>query len=160
MTIARAAIIVLLTAPPVLAAVPQHDSKAPIEINADHFQADNDSKTGTWWGNVVIKQGDMMMHADKVRGHVMGNTADKIFADGHVVVDSPTSGTATGDSGVYDVVNHMVTLTGHVVLKKQKNVMRGSTLAVNLTTGEAKLDAKGKPSGRVQSLLSPASAPK
>lgn len=149
----------LLLSSAAMAAAPDHDSKAPIEINSDHFMADNNSKTGTWWGNVVIKQGDMLMHADKVRGHVMGNTADKIYADGHVVVDSPASGTATGDSGVYDVPRHMVTLTGHVVLKKQKDVMRGSTLAVNLTTGEAQLDAKGTPSGRVQAIFTPASAP-
>ena len=148
----------VLLAPVLAFAAQRHDSSAPIEINADHFQADSDSKTGTWWGNVVIKQADMLMHADKVRGHVMGNTADKIFANGHVVVDSPTSGTATGDNGVYDVVNHSVTLTGHVVLKKQKDVMRGSTLVVNLNTGQAQLEAKGTQTGRVQAILTPAAS--
>ena len=154
----HAPLLFLLLSSAALAAAPAHDSSAPIEITSDHFMADNNSKTGTWWGNVIVKQGDMLMHADKVRGHVMGKTADKIFADGHVVVDSPASGTATGDSGVYDVPRHVVTLTGHVVLKKQKNVMRGSTLAVNLTTGEAQLDAKGTPTGRVSAIFAPAAA--
>jgi lipopolysaccharide export system protein LptA len=154
------ALLILLAPMAALAAAPAHDSRAPIEIKADHFLADNDAHTGTWWGNVVVKQGDLMMHADKVRGHIKGNSADKIYADGHVVVDSPKSGTATGDKGVYDVVRRTITLEGHVVLKKQKDVMRGSTLAVNLATGKAELDAKKSPGGRVQAIFTPASAGK
>ena len=49
------------------------------------------------------------------------------------------SGTATGDTGVYDVAPRLVTLTGHVVLTKEKNVMRGAQLTVNLVTGIAQL---------------------
>jgi lipopolysaccharide export system protein LptA len=158
MTKLGAALLILLVPMLALAAAPQHDSRAPIEIAADHFLADNEAHTGTWWGNVVVKQGDLLMHADRVRGHIQGNTADKIYADGHVVVDSPKSGTATGDKGVYDVAHRMITLEGRVVLKKQKDVMRGSTLAVNLATGQARLDAKSAPGGRVQAIFTPAGA--
>ena len=55
----------------------------------------------------------------------------------------PTRGTATGDNGVYDVVPRTVTLTGHVVLTKQKNVMRGTQMTVNLVTGQMALTAGG-----------------
>ena len=49
----------------------------------------------------------------------------------------------------------LITLTGHVILTKEKNVMRGTTLTVNLATGEAQLGAKGAPGGRVQGLFTP-----
>ena len=93
----------------------KHDADAPINIAADKFVADENAKTGTWSGNVVITQGDMRMRANSVRMNVVGkdNKPDKIFAQGNVVVDSPSSGTVTGDNGVYDVVQRSINLTGH-----------------------------------------------
>ena len=46
-------------------------------------------------GNVIVIQGDMQHARQSVRLNVVGkdNKPDKIFANGNVVVDSPTSGT-------------------------------------------------------------------
>ena len=167
----RAALcLLLLSAAPALAAAPspilgKHDSGAPINISADKFVADSNAKTGTWTGNVVVIQGDMRMRANSVRLNVVGNDnkPDKIFASGSVVVDSPNSGTVTGDNGVYDVVARTVTMTGKVVLTKQKDVMRGSQLTVNLVTGVATLGGGAKSTGapasqtggRVQGIFTP-----
>ena len=143
----------------------KHDADAPISIAADTFVADENAKTGTWSSNVVISQGDMRMRANSVRMNVVGkdNKPDKIFAQGGVVVDSPASGTVTGDSGVYDVVQRTVTLTGHVVLTKQNNSMRGAQMTVNLVTGIATLgggaSATTGQTGRVQGIFTPASKP-
>ena len=65
----------------------KRDSDAPINIAADKFVADENAKTGTWSGNVVIVQGDMRMRANTVRMNVVGkdNKPDKIFAQGNVV---------------------------------------------------------------------------
>jgi lipopolysaccharide export system protein LptA len=159
--------LVFLSVPPALAAAQssvmgKHDSNAPINISADKFVADSNSKTGTWTGNVIVIQGDMRMRANTVRLNVVGkeNKPDKIFANGGVVMDSPNSGTLTGDNGVYDVVARTVTMTGKVVLTKEKDVMRGSQLTVNLETGVATLGggAKSTPSqngGRVQGIFTP-----
>ena len=163
--------LLLLSTGPALAAAPalmaKHDSNAPINISADKFLADSDAKTGTWTGNVIVIQGDMRMRANSVRLNVVGkeNKPDKIFAAGNVVVDSPNSGTVTGDNGVYDVVARTVTMTGkQVVLTRQKDVMRGTQLTVNLETGKAVLGAgakaPGAPSGtsgggRVQGIFTP-----
>jgi lipopolysaccharide export system protein LptA len=156
-------------APGVSPLLSRHNSDAPINISADKFVADSNAKTGTWTGNVVVIQSDMRMRANSVRLNVTGkdNKPDKIFANGNVVVDSPTSGTVTGDDGVYDVVAHTVTMTGkQVVLTKEKDVMRGTMLTVNLDTGKATLGAgRGSPnapaqtgaqgSGRVQGIFTP-----
>ena len=132
----------------------KHDASAPILVSADTFLADINAKTGTYSGNVVVTQGDFKLRADKVRVNVVEGKPDKIFANGNVVFDAP-SGDAHGDAGVYDVKPRTITLTGHVVLTKQKNVMRGSLLTVNLVTGSAQLGAGGAPGGRVQGLFTP-----
>jgi lipopolysaccharide export system protein LptA len=79
------------------------------------------------------------------------------MANGNVVVDSPKSGTATGDNGVYSVVPRTVVLTGSVVLKKGKDVMQGAQLTVNLVTGQAVLGGgvKGQTSSRVKAVFTP-----
>ena len=138
----------------------QHDNNAPIDISSDSFQADLNAKSGTYSGNVIVVQGDTKLRANQVRVLTVNGKADKITASGKVVVDSPTSGTATGDNGVYSVSQHTVLMTGNVVLKKGKDVMRGAQLTVNLTTGQATLGAGGPKApgatgGRVQGVFTP-----
>ena len=138
----------------------QHDNNAPINITSDRFQADLNAKSLTYSGNVVVVQGDTKLRANQVHVDTVSGKADKITATGNVVVDSPASGTATGDKGVYSVVPRTVLMTGNVVLKKGKDVMRGTQLTVNLNTGQATLGAGGPktpntPGGRVQAVINP-----
>lgn len=135
------------------------DNDAPINISSDSFQADLNGKTGTWQGNVVVVRGDMKLRANTVRMTTVNGKADKVLANGNVVVDSPKSGTATGDSGIYNVVPRTVVMNGNVVLKKGKDVMRGQQLTVNMVTGQAVLGGgvKGtaQSGGRVQAVFTP-----
>jgi lipopolysaccharide export system protein LptA len=136
-----------------------HDNNAPINISSDSFQADLNSKLGTWSGNVVVTQADMKLRANTVRMSTVNGKADKVTATGNVVVDSPKSGIVTGENGVYAVVPRTVVMTGNVVLKKGKDVMRGTQLTVNLATGQAVLGGgvKGQTQGstRVQGVFLP-----
>jgi lipopolysaccharide export system protein LptA len=139
-----------------------HDNNAPINISSDNFQADLNGKSGTWTGNVLMVQGDTKMRSNQVRVSTVNGKADKVYADGNVVVDSPTSGTATGDKGVYSVGPRVVVMTGNVVLKKGKDVMRGAQLTVNMVTGQAVLGGgggrtQGSSGGRVQGVFTPSS---
>ena len=152
-------------AAPAPSPIAHHDANQPIAVSADRFVAEKNPAsanggqiTGTYSGNVIITQGDIRMRANSVRINVINSKPDKIYANGNVVVDS-ASGTATGDAGVYDVAPRLVTLTGHVVLTKDKNVMRGAQLTVNLVTGVAQLGGgsgvSGTHGGRVQGLFTP-----
>jgi len=144
-----------------------HDTDKPVTINADAQDFDLKAKTVTYKGNVIAVQGDIHLHADTMKADQVAN---KIYIDGKVVVDSPASGTATGDNGVYDLTSKLVTLSGHVVLNKTgQATMRGSLLSVNMITGKAQLTAKpvagtanqaaaqGLPGGRVQGVFTPKS---
>ena len=136
-----------------------HDNNAPINISSDNFQADLNAKSGLYSGNVIVVQGDTKLRANQVRVLTVNGKADKITANGNVVVDSPASGTATGDNGVYSVGPRVVVMAGNVVLKKGKDVMRGCQLTVNLNTGQAVLgscgQAQSKGGGRVQGVFTP-----
>jgi lipopolysaccharide export system protein LptA len=135
------------------------NSNAPINISSDSFQADLNSKLGTWSGNVIVTQADMKLRANTVRMSTVNGKADKVTANGNVVVDSPKSGIVTGENGVYSVAPRTVVMTGNVVLKKGKDVMRGAQLTVNLATGQAVLGGgvKGQTQGstRVQAVFTP-----
>ena len=131
-----------------------HDSGAPIAVSADSFTGDFKTKVGTYSGNVIVSQGNFKLHADRVRVAVANGKPNRIVAAGHVLFDAP-SGTASGDEGVYDLGPRTITLSGNVVLAKDKNVMRGTTLVVDLDSGKATLGAKGMSGGRVQGLFTP-----
>ena len=78
-------------------------------------------------------------------------------ADAPINIDS--------DSFQADLNGKTGTWRGNVVLKKGKDVMRGSQLSVNLVTGQATLGggvkSQNSPGGRVQAIFSPNSgAPK
>jgi lipopolysaccharide export system protein LptA len=129
-------------------------------VSSDRFVADLNGKTGTFVGNVLVPQGDIRMRANQVRITSVDGKADKVTATGDVVVNSPASGTATGDVGVYSVGPRTVLMSGNVVLKREKDVMRGAQLTVNLVTGQATLGAgprgvPGTPGGRVQGVFTP-----
>ena len=134
----------------------KQNTNKPIQVSADSFLADVNAKTGTYVGNVIVTQGDFKLRADRVKVIVVSGKPQKIQATGNVVL-ATNSGNAQVDNGVYDVPPRTVTLTGHVVLTKDKNVMRGTTLTVNLATGAAKLGAQGAGpgTGRVQGLFTP-----
>jgi lipopolysaccharide export system protein LptA len=134
-------------------------SDAPINISSDSFQADLNAKSGTYTGNVVITQADTKIRANIVKLTTVNGKADKVVANGNVVVDSPKSGIITGENGIYSIVPRTVVMTGNVVMKKGKDVMRGTQLTVNLATGQAVLGGgvKGQTqgSGRVQAVFTP-----
>jgi lipopolysaccharide export system protein LptA len=132
--------------------VTPHSSNAPISVSSDRFEGNFETKIGTYSGNVIITQADNKLRADTVKVEVVSGKPSRFQATGHVVLVS-SSGTATGDTGVYDLGPRTVTLTGHVVLAKDKDVMRGTSLVVNMNTGESHLTAQGAPGNRVQGLF-------
>ena len=131
-----------------------HNTDAPIAVSADNFTGDLKTKVGTYEGNVIVSQGDFKLHADKVRVVVVKGKPGRIVASGHVLFAAP-AGNASGSEGVYDLASRTVTLTGDVVLTKDKDVLRGTQLSVNLVTGKARLEARGTAGGRVQGLFTP-----
>ena len=125
----------------------------PIEITADSLAVKQDQKTAVFRGSVAAAQGTLRLTADEVTVHYAqaeGSTPPRISridATGNVFVSSPQE-TAQGDHGVYDVDSESITLIGSVVLTRDKNVIRGARLVLNLVTGESRIE--GAPAGGAQ----------
>jgi lipopolysaccharide export system protein LptA len=107
---------------------------------------------------VIVIQADMRMRADRMKVNVAQGKPTRIEATGKVVVNAP-NGTATGDNGVYELGPRTITMTGHVVLTKEKDVMRGTKLVMDMNTHLAHFTAQGMPGNRVQSLFVPNQSP-
>ena len=129
-----------------------HNTNAPIDITSNSFDYDLNNKIGTYSGNVIVVQGDMKMRADKMKVNVAQGKPTHIEATGKVVVAAP-NGIATGDTGEYELASRTITMTGNVVLTKEKDVMRGSKLVMDMNTNVAHLYAQGLPGGRVRGLF-------
>jgi lipopolysaccharide export system protein LptA len=129
-----------------------NNSNAPINVSSDNFVGNFQTKVGTYNGNVIVTQADNKLHADTVKVDVVAGKPSRLEASGHVVFLS-SSGTATGDNGIYDLGPRTITLTGHVVLTKNRDVMRGTSLVVDMKTGESHLTAHGVQGNRVQGLF-------
>ena len=128
-----------------------NDSDKPISIQADTTVANINGETATYKGNVHVVQGDLRLRSDTLAIRATKGTISLINANGNVVVAS-TQGQATGANAVYDVAKRTVVLTGKVVLTNGQNVMRGTSLIVNLASGQANLTS---PTGRVEGLFVP-----
>ena len=73
----------------------------------------------------------MKLRANQVKMTTVNGKADKVMAGGNVVMDSPKTGTATGDSGVYAVVARTVVMTG-AATRAIENMASVKSLIANL----------------------------
>lgn len=128
-----------------------HNNNAPIDITSDNFDYDLNNKIGVYTGNVIVIQGDTRMRSERMKVNVAQGKPTRIEATGKVVVVAP-NGTATGDVGVYELGPRTITMTGNVVLTKEKDVMRGTKLVMDMNSGLAHLTSPGE---RVHALFVP-----
>jgi lipopolysaccharide export system protein LptA len=136
---------------------PLHALPAPkrqdceVALDADKFVDDQKTGTATASGNAVVTQCDLKMHADNI---TYDRKSQQVTAAGHILVISEKSGAVSGDKGVYDLPKKLITLTGNVIIKQDKNVFRGEHATYNVATDIAQIDP-GTSKGRVHAVLTP-----
>ena len=148
----------------------------PVKIEAASLEVRDKSKIATFFGNVLLTQGDTTLKCKTLVVHYDDTPATpaaqpkgmkaatpgpggsqqikRVEAKGDVVV-SQKDQTATGNNGVFDLKANTVTLTGNVIVTQGQNVLRGEKLVVDLATGRTTVES-GK--GRVEGLFLPNSA--
>jgi lipopolysaccharide export system protein LptA len=146
---------------------------APIAIDADNLEVIQSDSKAIFSGNVVAKQDKMTLKSASMTvfygAKPAGSTAafgslSKIEVVGNVSLVTPTE-SATANRGLYDATTNKVFLTGNVVLKRGGNVLNGSKLEYNLTSGSSLLsggvsgigvpNTDGNSTGRVRGLFIP-----
>ena len=135
------------------------DSDKPIAIAADSTTADLRSETATYAGNVRVEQGNLKLRSDSLAIKASKGAILRIEAKGNVVLASP-QGHATGANAIYDIAERVVRMSGKVILAQGPNILRGSSLVINLATGRAELTSAGGAGGRVEGVFVPSKTPK
>ncbi len=140
---------------------------APIEIESDSLEVQDQQHQATFIGNVVATQGGMKLRSDRLKASYAQGTGGKtqiqeIVATGNVHVMSKDDQSADGDWARYVVAKRNILMGDKVVLRQGKNVIRGTKLTIDLATGRSKIiggaeagTAKTGATGRVKALFQP-----
>lgn len=135
--------------------------KAPVDVTSDSLDVDDKRKVAVFRGDVEAQQDTFKIRCAELSAFYKGEagladaanlsaapkTGEKkateltrIEARKDVYVTSKDGQTATGDWADFDAKTNKVTMGGNVVLAKNKNMVRGTRLLIDLTTGESKID--------------------
>jgi len=140
----------------------QTDPGAPINIEASRLDVDDDQRRATFSNNVLIKQGlfelrTAIVHGDYdgALGLVAGDTErSPSIGDGRqqtaqlkairapqpITIVSQRGQYASGQSGHFDLERNVITLEGNVVLKQERQTVRGERLVIDLTSGLSRME--------------------
>ena len=155
-------IMILTLAGPVWAA---EDSPAdanfgsqPIHISSDRLEADEGSGQVKFQGNVVARQGDVVIYAQEmiVYYRAADREVDRVEAFQNVrIVQGPK--VATGQKGVYFRTDGRIILTGSPKVHQGEDFVEGDEITVFL--GEEKSIVSGEGGSRVNAVFHPKEQP-
>jgi lipopolysaccharide export system protein LptA len=166
---------------PVQSIISGGNQDQPVQIDAASLEVRDKKKTATFTGDVQVVQGDTTMKCQTLTvyyGKEVGLAANapggnvkpapgpvpptnsqnirRIEASGGVTVVTKDQN-ASGDLGIYDLIEKTITLTGNVVVSQGPNVIHGERVVVNTVTGNARVEASGQGGGtssnRVRALI-------
>jgi lipopolysaccharide transport protein LptA/LPS export ABC transporter protein LptC len=130
---------------------------APLDVEADSLDVDDNARLAIFRGDVVTKQGDVTMRSAEIRASYTGSArlADtgasgdapggstqlsQIDATGAVVVTTADGRKVTGNSARYEAKSNSVAVSGDVELSQAGTVVRGNRLVIDMTSGKATID--------------------
>ncbi|ARU64671.1 lipopolysaccharide transport periplasmic protein LptA [Histophilus somni] len=137
------------------------DTNQPIDIVSDHQSLDMENSVVTFTNNVVIKQGSILIKANKVvitRPTEKSNKKETVEAFGNPVLfnqlldnGKPVQGKANKIH--YDLSAEFLTLTGNAELKQLDSKINGEKITYDVK--KQQLKANGAGTSRVKTVLIP-----
>jgi lipopolysaccharide transport protein LptA len=136
------------------------DPNAPIDIEAAALDFDEARRNAHFTGNVVAQQGEFVIRTPSLTAMFQGQTSllttaakggnaagasslKKIEARNGVVVVGKGGQKVTGDWADFDPIGNFATVGGRVVVNQGKNVVEGSKLIMDLTSGRTRFETGG-----------------
>lgn len=130
----------------------------PIAIGADRLEVIDAERVSIWSGRAEATQGENRLRADVIRafnaprrgggeGTQMGGEIERMVASGNVYFVTPTQ-VIRGDEAVYTAASDTIVVTGDVILSQGENVLTGSRLTVQVSSGRATMDGAPSDAGR------------
>lgn len=144
------------------------DPNAPVDVTAARLDVDDGAKQAIFTGDVKAQQAGFNLTSSELIATYTGaagfgggqsasaNAKDpnggarltRIQAKKNVEVTSKDGQKATGDWADYDTKNNTVTLGGNVVMMQGKNVVRGTKLVIDMTSGESVISTETGAAGQ------------
>ena len=127
----------------------------PIDVNADRLSADNARNTVTFEGDVVARQGDVTLYADRVEAIYSreAGAIDRIEAVGNVRFVQEGREARSPRATFYNLEQRIV-LSGGATLRQGQNTVQGETLTIFLRENRSVVTG-GKDGGRVKAVINP-----
>ncbi len=125
-----------------VSALKGHNSRAPIDLSADHAEAQDRADRAIFAGNVVVRQSGLTLRTARLTIAYASNDGidiNRIDASGGVTVTS-ASETARGNFATYDLDKGLITMVGDVRLDRGGSFLNGGRLVIDLNTGRATMD--------------------
>ena len=127
----------------------------PIDVGADRVSADSVRNTVTFEGNVVARQGDVTLYADRIVANYSreAGAVDRIQADGNVrFVQEDRE--ARSSRATFHNFEQRIVLSGGATLRQGQNTVQGETATIFLRENRSVVTG-GKDGGRVQAVINP-----
>ncbi len=125
----------------------------PININADSLEYDNKNNSATFTGNVVARQGGIVIFADRVKGvYSPKGGLKRLYASGNVKIIQGDR-IATGQKITFYNDKQKIVATGFPRVWQGDNVIQGKKITVLLK--EDRYIVEGSPTERVTATLQP-----
>ncbi|EIZ79071.1 OstA-like protein [Novosphingobium sp. Rr 2-17] len=115
-----------------------HNSNAPVDYSADRIELQDKQNRVVLSGNVDVKQAELRLRAARtVVNFTNGESMQiqRITATGNVVVTRDDQ-IGTGDVGIYDFNQKVITMTGNASLKRGNgDTLHGGRFVMDLNSG-------------------------
>ena len=141
--------------PALAQALKNHDTRAPVDVEADRIEVQDRADRAIFSGNVRVRQAGLALDSQRVTvayaGAATGGNVQiqRLDASGGVVVRSAGE-TARGDFAIYDLNRRQITMLGNVVLDQGVNHLRGGRLVYDLDSGRASVDGAAAGGPRIE----------
>lgn len=147
-------LMVVMAAPVSAQALKNHDSNAPVDVQADRIEVQDRADRAVFSGNVHVNQAGLTLDSPRLTvaysnnkgapasgggGTTSSVSIERLDASGGVTVRSATE-TARGSFAIYDLNRRIITMLGAVTLTQGANVVRGGRLVIDLNSGRSVVD--------------------
>jgi len=128
-------------------------AQSRVEISADLFTVEENSREAVFTGNVMVKHPSVTVWANRVVAtYGEGGTSDiRTFEATGAVRLETSEQTATGERAVFTPGDQMLRLTGNVQVVNASGTVNASELVVNLATNVSTFTSSG--GGRVTGVF-------
>ncbi|MBE0607557.1 MAG: lipopolysaccharide transport periplasmic protein LptA [Deltaproteobacteria bacterium] len=127
----------------------------PIDVTADSISADSTRNTVTFEGNVVARQTDVTLYADRVQADYSreAGAIDRIEAMGNVRF-LQEGREARSPRATFHNLEQRIVLSGGATLRQGQNTVQGETVTIFLRENRSVVTG-GKDGGRVRAVINP-----